>query len=174
MGYDGGERAEDVGNNQALWESTLSKRPGVICLKFISYNQYLMIILAISLSGLLGSLYVSEILNIPPCDLCWWQRIFMFTMPIIAFLSFLIEDRNSIYYLQTFSTIGFAIATYQYIIQTIGVKSPFCSSNVDCTTVHFEFLGFITLPFLSACAFLAMVLAGFFIKEDSENKTVES
>ncbi len=31
----------------------------------------------------LGSLFLSEVMELPPCSLCWYQRVFMFPLPII-------------------------------------------------------------------------------------------
>jgi len=141
-------------------------------LRFISYNQYLFFTLIISLSGTIGSLYVSEVLNISPCALCWFQRIFMYTIPIISLIALIKRDNNAKVYLQTFSGIGFIIAVYQYIIQKTEKTSPFCSLDNDCNTIHFELLGFITLPLMGAIAFLCMFLMGFAInnkKEESVN-----
>jgi disulfide bond formation protein DsbB len=34
----------------------------------------------------LGSLFFSEIMKLPPCSLCWYQRVFMFPLAIILLL----------------------------------------------------------------------------------------
>ena len=34
----------------------------------------------------LGSLFFSEIMELPPCSLCWVQRIFMFPLAIILLI----------------------------------------------------------------------------------------
>ena len=34
----------------------------------------------------LGSLFFSEVMELPPCSLCWYQRIFMFPLPIVLFV----------------------------------------------------------------------------------------
>ena len=31
----------------------------------------------------LGSLFFSEVMELPPCSLCWYQRLFMFPLPIV-------------------------------------------------------------------------------------------
>ena len=40
----------------------------------------------IALTGLLGSLFFSEIAKYDPCNLCWYQRIFMYPLVIIFFI----------------------------------------------------------------------------------------
>jgi hypothetical protein len=38
-------------------------------------------------SAVVGSLVYSQIVGFPPCDLCWWQRIFMYPQVIILFVA---------------------------------------------------------------------------------------
>lgn len=38
-------------------------------------------------SATLSALFMSEIMGLAPCVLCWYQRIFMF--PLLSFLAFL-------------------------------------------------------------------------------------
>src|SRR3989338_8612975 len=38
----------------------------------------------VSLTAVLGSLFYSEIIGFEPCVLCWWQRIFLYPIVIIA------------------------------------------------------------------------------------------
>ena len=30
-----------------------------------------------------GSMFFSQVMDLPPCSLCWYQRIFMFPLPIV-------------------------------------------------------------------------------------------
>ena len=32
----------------------------------------------------LGSLFLSEVMELPPCSLCWYQRLFMFPLPLVV------------------------------------------------------------------------------------------
>ena len=34
----------------------------------------------------LGSLFFSEIMELPPCSLCWYQRVFMFPLVLVLFM----------------------------------------------------------------------------------------
>lgn len=124
--------------------------------------------LFISLAATLGSLYFSEIKGLAPCSLCWYQRILMYPLIIIIVIAMAKGDRFIKYYIRAFSFIGLGVALYQYIIQTIQVHSAFCDINVDCTTVSIKYLGFITIPLMSICAFLLLFLFSFFL--DGKNK----
>ena len=40
----------------------------------------------------LGSLFFSEVMELPPCSLCWYQRIFMFPLPVVLFMGLMPTD----------------------------------------------------------------------------------
>ncbi|MFE6588679.1 disulfide bond formation protein B, partial [Bacillus mobilis] len=54
----------------------------------------------VSLVATIGSLYFSEVKGYVPCSLCWYQRIFMYPIPLLIFISILINDKNIKYYLR--------------------------------------------------------------------------
>ena len=56
-----------------------------------------------------GSLYFSEIMDLPPCSLCWYQRIAMYPLVIILALGIRRRDRSLPAYVLPLSLIGLAI-----------------------------------------------------------------
>lgn len=64
------------------------------------------------------SLYYSEIKELFPCKLCWYQRIFLFPLPIILFPLIFNQKREFISYILPLPIIGFFLALYQLVIQT--------------------------------------------------------
>lgn len=111
----------------------------------------------IATAGLLGSLYFSEVKNWYPCLLCWWQRIFMYPIVAIFSVAILIKDKKAIYYTLPLSLIGMVLAFYQSLLQWGVIKESVINctlnSNVSCSTHQIDWLGFITIPFLSFVAF---------------------
>ncbi|KKI91516.1 hypothetical protein WQ54_14040 [Bacillus sp. SA1-12] len=104
----------------------------------------------------LGSLYFSEILKYIPCDLCWYQRIFMYPLVIILGVAVFKKDASIALYSLILSAIGGCISIYHYSIQKIdflGEKSATCGI-VPCTGEYINWLGFITIPFLALVAFI--------------------
>lgn len=104
----------------------------------------------------IGSLYFSEIQKLPPCLLCWYQRIFMYPLVIIIAVGMLKKDKHLPYYVLPLSIIGALIALYQYLLQ-LGVfpeQIAPCTIGVSCSSTDFVVLGFVTIPFLSLLAFL--------------------
>lgn len=47
---------------------------------------------AVSVIATLGSLYLSEIKGFLPCDLCWFQRIFMYPLTILLGIAYFKDD----------------------------------------------------------------------------------
>lgn len=113
--------------------------------------------------GLIGSLYISEILHIPVCHLCWYQRICIYPLPVILGLGIYRNDNNAARYCIPLSAIGGCIALYQYLQQMIPGFAPIelCGLGVRCDTIHIKLLGFITLPFISmlGCITITVLLA---------------
>lgn len=120
------------------------------------YGSYLALMIA--LSAMLGSLYFSEVLHLPPCVLCWYQRIAMYPLVAIIGVGILRNDRNYPYYVLPLSVIGSLVAFYQVLLQygLVSEKLAPCSLGVSCAAIQIEYFGFITIPNLSLVAFLVL------------------
>lgn len=108
-----------------------------------------------SLAALLGSLFMSRILNFPPCELCWYQRIFMFPILFILTVGILRRDKNLGYYTLPLSITGLLISIYHNFVYygVISENLTPCRIDVPCNKVQLELFGFITIPLLSLIAF---------------------
>jgi disulfide bond formation protein DsbB len=126
--------------------------------ELIQHNgAYLAFIVA--LVATLGSLFFSEVMNFIPCTLCWYQRILMYPLVIVALVGAIEQDEFLPKYVLPFSVIGLTVATYHYLLQ-VGVfnYSPACSTGVPCGGRYINWLGFITIPFLALVAFLLITI----------------
>ena len=107
----------------------------------------------------LGSLFFSEVMELPPCTLCWYQRIFMFPLPIVLFMGLFPFDSKAIRYALPLAIAGWAVAAYHLLLH-VGVipesVSP-CSQGVSCKTKYLDLLGFVSIPLLSLLAFSTVV-----------------
>ncbi|WP_449539221.1 disulfide oxidoreductase [Ferdinandcohnia sp. Marseille-Q9671] len=126
-------------------------------------ETYLFIAFAAALISTLGSLYFSEIQKYIPCELCWYQRIFMY--PLVIILGIAIYKKNYTIALYTFilSTVGGMISIYHYLVQkvpTIGENSLACGV-VPCTGQYINWLGFVTIPFLALIGFTIIAITSF-------------
>lgn len=135
-------------------------------------NYALIIAFLLAWSATIGSLFLSEILHFPPCNLCWYQRILMYPLAVIFIVAIKRKDPNVAYYALPLSVMGIVVALYHYMLQMgIIFKENIlsCSLSTPCTNIQVQLLGFITLPFLSLIAFLLITFLMLFMLK-SKNK----
>jgi disulfide bond formation protein DsbB len=106
----------------------------------------------------LGALFISEVMVLAPCVLCWYQRIFMFPLLVILALGLFPFDPKVVRYALPLATLGMLVAGFHlllvagYIPETL---TP-CRQGIPCSTVQIEWFGFVTIPLLSFLAFLVI------------------
>ncbi len=113
----------------------------------------------ISTVGVLGSLFLSAILGLQVCNLCWYQRIFLFPIPILALIGIYKQDAHTRLYIFALSLVGFGFAWYHSLLQSSIFKrdAVFCNPNstlIDCSIPSFTYFGFVTVPVISAAIFI--------------------
>lgn len=108
-----------------------------------------------------GSLFFSEVMKLPPCVLCWYQRIAMYPLVLILAVSIARRDRGYIFYGLPIALGGLAVAAYHNLLyyNIIPESITPCTSGVSCTSRQIEWLGFITIPLLSLAAFAVIVFS---------------
>jgi len=114
----------------------------------------------ISIIGLVGTLYASEILNMPVCHLCWYQRICLYPLVIILGIAAYRDDRGIVKYALPLTIIGLIFAIYHYLMQMIPGFAPIevCGIGPSCSHMDFLWLGFINFPFLSLVSFILIAI----------------
>lgn len=106
----------------------------------------------------LGALFISEVMALAPCVLCWYQRIFMFPLLVILARGLFPFDPKVVRYALPLATLGMLVAGFHlllvagYIPETL---TP-CRQGIPCSTVQIEWFGFVTIPLLSFLAFLVI------------------
>lgn len=122
----------------------------------VSINLLAQIAFVQSLLATFGSLFFSEILQYPPCTLCWYQRIAMYPIAVIlAVAIYRNEVRSAAWYVLPLSIIGLVISIYHNLLyyNIIADSIVPCQSGISCTTTYIEWFGFVTIPLLSLIAF---------------------
>lgn len=109
----------------------------------------------IATASTLGALFFSEVMELPPCVLCWYQRIFIFPLVILLPLGLFPFDRKIVRYALPLAIVGSLVALFHVLLvagiipESIGP----CTQGVACTAVQIKWLGFVTIPMLSLLAF---------------------
>ncbi len=113
------------------------------------------------MSAVIGSLVYSNIVGFPPCDLCWYQRIFLYPQAIIVFIAMRRGDKTIIDYLVPLSILGAIVALYQSLIQwgiSLGPATIGCVSlGGECAKVYVKTFSYITIPFMSLTVFVYII-----------------
>jgi disulfide bond formation protein DsbB len=113
----------------------------------------------ISLLAMLGSLYLSEIVDFLPCLLCWYQRIAMYPLVFVLGVGLLRRDPGVWRFALPLPVIGFAIAAYHVTIQWMpNLDVVSCSVGAPCTGRYVAVFGFISIPTMAAAAFLLITV----------------
>ena len=110
-----------------------------------------------------GSLFFSEVEHFVPCKLCWFQRIAMYPLVLLA-LPALVRDSRAARYFLPLPVVGLGVAVWHILVER-GVIEETQSCEISapggCSVRWIEELGYITIPTLAATAFaLCIVLLG--------------
>ena len=106
-----------------------------------------------------GSLYFSEVMDLQPCVLCWYQRILMFPLAVILGMAAFGNDRRGAIYALPLALGGTAVACYHTAL-IAGWVPPWwipCGAGPSCSDQKLVILGDIQIPWLSLLAFAAIV-----------------
>lgn len=119
---------------------------------------------SIAIVGTLGSLYFSEIRDLVPCSLCWYQRIAMYPLVLIFPVGILRRDAKLGWYGLPLAVVGLGIALVHLLLQAgvIPESAAPCQAGLSCANIQEVWFGFVTIPLLSAIGFASIVaLLGF-------------
>lgn len=108
---------------------------------------------AVAVGATLGSLYFSESAGFVPCELCWFQRIAMYSTAVILTLAALRRDRAVLPYALTLSLLGLAVSAYHIQLQLFPDQSSFCEAANPCSAQWVEAFGWMTIPQMAGLSF---------------------
>lgn len=109
----------------------------------------------IATASTLGALFFGEVMKLPPCSLCWYQRIFMFPLALVLPFGLLPFDRKVVRAVLPLAGIGLLLAAVHVLIVQgiIPERIAPCKQGVPCSETVIEWFGFVTIPLLSLAAF---------------------
>lgn len=103
-----------------------------------------------------GSLFFSEVMELPPCVLCWYQRMAMYPLVLMVGTGIATRDSRWKVYSLPLALVGLAISIYHNLLYygVIPESITPCKQGISCTTVQIEWLGFITIPLMALTVFI--------------------
>lgn len=138
------------------------------------YSLYFAWIVSLVATG--GSLYMSEVLKWAPCELCWYQRIFMYPLIFILGIATFQDDRDVRKYVYPLAGIGILISTYHILVQHVpwiaGLRK--CTVGIPCDQDYLNWLdGLITIPVLAFVGFFLILIFTWLSGKDNTNEETE-
>jgi disulfide bond formation protein DsbB len=124
----------------------------------ISYFQYAAWLIAFS--GTVGSLFLSEVMDLPPCVLCWYQRIALYPLVFVIGVAIVAKDAGWRKYAWPFVIAGLGVAIYHNLLYYGIIPEAItpCTEGVPCNARQLELFGFITIPMMSLASFAALAV----------------
>lgn len=149
----------------------------------MKWSKLLFIILTQSFLAIIISLYFSNFgdpyanfvsgnffgwTGFEPCNLCRWDRIFMYPLFITSAIWLITKDKNVWKYIIIPSILWVVLSWYMYGMQKFSFWWPsFCDLNNPCVIPQVWYWGFVTIPFLALIAFLVILISVlWFIKKN--------
>ncbi|WP_372655185.1 disulfide oxidoreductase [Halobacteriovorax sp.] len=107
-----------------------------------------------------GSLFFSQVMGFPPCELCWYQRIFMYPLVIFFIISLISLDGSAFKYSLPLVIMGWVTALYHNLLHygIVPESASPCREGVSCSDIWINWLGFITIPMMSFIAFSLILI----------------
>jgi disulfide bond formation protein DsbB len=115
---------------------------------------------ATALFASLAVLFVGEVMGQLPCNLCWFQRAFMFPLAVLLGVAALRSDVSIAPYGITLAAIGMAIAAFHSLLYAGIIPKAIkpCSAGPSCSGADMTVLGALPLPALSLAAFTLILI----------------
>ncbi len=114
----------------------------------------------IALLASLAVLFVGEVMGQTPCNLCWFQRAFMFPLAIVLGVAALRADAAVWRYALPLALVGALVAGFHSLLYLglVPERITPCSQGVSCTSADMTILGGLPLPLLALAAFAAIAV----------------
>lgn len=109
----------------------------------------------IATSGTLISLFFSEIVQLPVCVLCWYQRIALYPLVIMLPLALFPFDVKVIRFISPLIILGWLSALFHVFVVAgiIPESAQPCVQGIPCSEIHFTLFGFLNIPVMSLLTF---------------------
>ena len=114
---------------------------------------------AVAVVATLGSLYLSEVADFPPCRLCWYQRIAMYPLAVMLPIAAWRRDHAVRWYALPLALVGGAVSIYHMVIERFpSLESGACEVTNPCSIIWVERFGYLTIPTMALSGFVLIAL----------------
>ena len=110
----------------------------------------------VALAATLGALFIGEVMGQEPCNLCWFQRIFMFPLVAILLIALLRSDVNGWVYGLPLALLGVATSAW-HTLQYAGIipkaLQPCSATGPSCSGDNMTIFAVVPIPLLAFISF---------------------
>jgi len=126
----------------------------------------------VALLATVGSLFFSEVMGLPPCALCWYQRIAMYPLVLLIATGIITRDGRVRAYALPLTLAGLAVAVYHNLLYYGVIPETLtpCSEGASCTERQIEWFGFVTIPLMGLASFVAVALCLLLYRPKTESE----
>lgn len=110
----------------------------------------------IAFGAVFVSLFYSEVVGFPACELCWIQRIFLYPQLILFGMELYKRDRSIVDFSIVFAVLGSLVSIYHVYIEKGGASDLSCATptptninEVSCVIRYIYEFGYITIPIMA-------------------------
>ena len=110
---------------------------------------------ALALTATLGSLFFSEVMDVPVCELCWYQRVALYPLVVILAFGLFPYDPRVLRIASVFVAAGWLIGLFQLLVIAGVIPESIqpCVQGIPCSDTHVALFGFLNIPTLSFLTF---------------------
>ncbi|MBA6338068.1 MULTISPECIES: disulfide bond formation protein B [unclassified Colwellia] len=119
----------------------------------------------------LASLFFSEVVKLPVCSLCWYQRIAMYPLVVILPMALFPFDAKVTRYASVLVLFGWLTALFHVLLVAgyIPKSAQPCVQDIPCSETHLNVFGFLNMPMMSLLTFSLMALLLFFMTKSESS-----
>ena len=112
----------------------------------------------------IASLFFSEVMDVPVCKLCWYQRIAMYPLVLILASALFPYDPKVVRVASLLAGLGWLISMFQVLLVAGVIPESIrpCVQGIPCSETHISLLGFLNIPILSLLTFTLIGLLLFY------------
>jgi disulfide bond formation protein DsbB len=125
-----------------------------ILIFFKKYTFHFGFLVALGAVGL--SLFYSEIVGYPACELCWIQRIFLYPQLILFGMELYKKERSIIDFSLAFAVLGSIVSIYHVYVEAGGTRGLACATidpasttQISCAIRYIYEFGYVTMPIMA-------------------------
>ncbi len=114
----------------------------------------------------LASLFFSEVVKMPVCVLCWYQRIAMYPLVLMLPLALFPFDGKIIRYASVLTLFGGLVALFHVLLVAGAIPEGAqpCVADIPCSETHLNIFGWLNMPMMSLLTFATIGTLLFFAK----------